>query len=122
MNHGGGWFSVCLHMDRIDVHLGQQVASGEPVGRLGLAGTEEAHLHYEQLYDTTAQGHRLRPVQEVGRRGTGRRGVQPLVAADRLDEVTPGGRGRAYVSAYYLDRWGNDEVKHNDGWDIPACT
>jgi len=58
-------------MDRIDVHLGQQVASGEPVGRLGLVGTEEAHLHYEQLYDTiadtTAQGHRLRPVQEVGR-------------------------------------------------------
>jgi len=36
--------------------------------------------------------------------------------------VTPGGRGRAYVSAYYLDRWGNDEAKHNDGWDIPACT
>ncbi|XUL93816.1 M23 family metallopeptidase [Streptomyces galilaeus] len=52
INHGGGWFSVYLHMDRIDVHLGQQVASGDPVGRLGLVGTEEAHLHYEQLYDT----------------------------------------------------------------------
>ena len=39
-----------------------------------------------------------------------------------LDEVTPGGRGRAYVSAYYLDRWGNDEAKDNDGLDIPACT
>ncbi|MGH1553118.1 hypothetical protein ACRAWF_17215 [Streptomyces sp. L7] len=26
---------------------------------------------------TPAQGHQLRPAQEVGRRGTGRRGLQP---------------------------------------------
>ncbi|MFF1445625.1 M23 family metallopeptidase [Streptomyces sp. NPDC058295] len=52
INHGGGWFSVYLHLDRIDVRLGQQVSSGAPLGRLGLVGTTSAHLHYEQLYDT----------------------------------------------------------------------
>ncbi|MFV0131982.1 M23 family metallopeptidase [Streptomyces sp. HMX87] len=52
INHGGGWFTVYLHMDRIDVRLGQPVASGAPLGRLGLVGTGTAHLHYEQLYDS----------------------------------------------------------------------
>ena len=199
INHGGGWFSVYLHMDRIDVHLGQQVASGDPVGRLGLVGTEEAHLHYEQLYDTNGdndgetdemvhpvlQGteYRLTPdgpfprvtstnacdsgggqparywvdtmVDATGypgadcthdgtprcaAQGTLRKGTNYVLCRKwgdevrigaaynhwwlltDLDEVTPGGRGRAYVSAYYLDRWGNDEAKDNDGRDIPVCT
>lgn len=52
INHGNGWFTVYLHMHRIDVRLGQQVASGTTLGRLGLTGTTSAHLYYEQLYDT----------------------------------------------------------------------
>jgi hypothetical protein len=29
--------------------------------------------------------------------------------------------GRAFVSAYYLSRWGNDEAKDNNGTVIPNC-
>lgn len=39
-----------------------------------------------------------------------------------LDRTNPGKNGRgAYVSAYYLSRWGNDQAKDNSGRDIPNC-
>lgn len=39
-----------------------------------------------------------------------------------LDRTNPGKNGRgAYVSAYYLKRWGNDEAKDNSGRDLPNC-
>jgi cell wall-associated NlpC family hydrolase len=39
-----------------------------------------------------------------------------------LDRTYPGKNGRgAYVSAYYLTRWGNDEARDVNGTDIPAC-
>ncbi len=38
-----------------------------------------------------------------------------------LDVVYSGGRGRAFVSAYYLSRWGNDVAKDNAGHTIPNC-
>ncbi|MGX1268387.1 M23 family metallopeptidase [Streptomyces phaeoluteigriseus] len=197
INHGGGWFSVYLHMDRIDVRLGQQVSSGTPLGRLGLVGTTSAHLHYEQLYDTNGdndgetdemvhpvlQGTEYRlspsgPFPQVTSTNACGGGTTPervwvdtfadapgYAAVDcvgdtsprcavqgkllkgtnyvlckklgdevrvgnsynhwwlltDLDEVSPGGSGRAYVSAYYLQRWGNDEAKDNDGRDIRLC-
>ncbi|WP_329213182.1 M23 family metallopeptidase [Streptomyces sp. NBC_01485] len=197
INHGNGWFTVYLHMDRIDVRLGQRVASGAPLGRLGLVGTDSAHLHYEQLYDANGdndgetdemvhpvlQGteYRLSPNGPFPRvtstngcngggdpdryqvdtfadatgyadvdcvddgaprcapQGTLRAGTNYVLCKKwgdevrigrsynhwwlltDLDEVTPGGRGRAYVSAYYLQRWGDDEAKDNDGRDIRTC-
>ena len=39
-----------------------------------------------------------------------------------LDRTYPGKNGRgAFVSAYYLARWGNDQAKDVQGADIPAC-
>ncbi|MFI6642406.1 M23 family metallopeptidase [Streptomyces sp. NPDC050504] len=39
-----------------------------------------------------------------------------------LDTVYPGKNGRgAYVSAYYLARWGNDEARDNNGAVVPDC-
>jgi cell wall-associated NlpC family hydrolase len=39
-----------------------------------------------------------------------------------LDHVNPGKNGRgAYVSAFYLARWGNDEAKDVNGRVIPNC-
>ncbi|MGA5219553.1 M23 family metallopeptidase [Streptomyces cinereoruber] len=39
-----------------------------------------------------------------------------------LDTVYAGKNGRgAYVSAYYLSRWGNDEARDNNGTVIPNC-
>ncbi|WEH13563.1 M23 family metallopeptidase [Streptomyces sp. VNUA24] len=197
INHGNGWFTVYLHMDRVDVTVGQRVASGATLGRLGLEGTTSAHLHYEQLYDTNGdndgendeivhpviQGteYRLSPdgpfprvtstnacgggsepskqwvdtfadatgyaaVDCVGDsrpgcapqgklyKGTNyvlckKKGARFQVGSaynhwwllTDLDEVAPGGKGRAYVSAYYLQRWGNDEAKDNDGRVIRDC-
>lgn len=197
INHGGGWFSVYLHMDRIDVRLGQQVSSGAQLGRLGLVGTTSAHLHYEQLYDTNGdnngetdemvhpvlQGteYRLSPAGPFPRvtstnacggnpaperfwvdtfadapgyaavdcvgdtsprcavQGKLLKGTNYVLckkAGDEvrvgnsynhwwlltdLDQVVPGGSGRAYISAYYLQRWGNDEAKDNEGRDIRLC-
>lgn len=31
------------------------------------------------------------------------------------------GPGNQYVSGYYLSRWGNDEARDNDGYDLPRC-
>lgn len=31
------------------------------------------------------------------------------------------GPANQYVSAYYLSRWGNDEARDNDGYDLPRC-
>ncbi|MGW1673342.1 M23 family metallopeptidase [Streptomyces sp. NPDC002324] len=198
INHGNGWFTVYLHMDRIDVRLGQQVASGTTLGRLGPGGTSSAHLHYEQLYDTNGDNnaendemvhpvirgteYRLSPdgsfPQVTGTDACGGGGDEPArywvdtfadatgyAAVDRvgdsrpecapqgklykgtnyvlctregdevrvgsscnhywlltdLDEVVPGGKGRAHMSAYYLQRWGNDEAKDNDGVVIRDC-
>lgn len=39
-----------------------------------------------------------------------------------LDKVYPGKNGSgAFVSAFYLSRWGNDEAKDNNGAVIPDC-
>ncbi|GMU43309.1 MAG: N-acetylmuramoyl-L-alanine amidase [Xanthomonadales bacterium] len=31
------------------------------------------------------------------------------------------GPGNQWVSGYYLSRWGNDEARDNDGYDLPRC-
>ncbi|WP_242107541.1 peptidoglycan DD-metalloendopeptidase family protein [Luteimonas aquatica] len=31
------------------------------------------------------------------------------------------GPANQWISAYYLDRWGNDEARDNDGFDLPRC-
>lgn len=57
-----------------------------------------------------------------GHAGRQQLAVQPLVDEDRLDRTYAGKNGRgAYVSAYYLARWGNDEAKDVNGAVIPNC-
>ncbi|WP_293905309.1 M23 family metallopeptidase [Phenylobacterium sp.] len=48
LDHGGGWETHYCHMARgsIAVSVGQEVAAGTPLGRVGLSGqTQFAHLH-----------------------------------------------------------------------------
>jgi Peptidase family M23 len=195
IDHGNGWFTVYLHMQNINVEIGQQLAQGEQIGEVGTVGGVEAHLHYEQLYDFNGNGdgstdemvypviegqeYRLDPDQEfpvvestnacdtnpptkfwvdtfaaatgyptptcfsTGEacppQGTLQEGTHYVFCRawgsevrngddynhwwlkTDLDEVAPGGSSPAWVSAYYLSRWGNDEAKDNHGRDIPDC-
>lgn len=48
IDHGGGWETQYCHMAQgsLRVQPGQQVAAGQPIGRIGLSGmTEYPHLH-----------------------------------------------------------------------------
>jgi hypothetical protein len=50
IDHGGGWFTVYLHMSS-RIAVGSRVNQGDWIGTVGSVGTSAAHLHYEQLYD-----------------------------------------------------------------------
>lgn len=54
IDHGGGWITGYCHMARgsVRVKVGQAVAAGEPLGRVGLSGdTQFPHLHFEVRHD-----------------------------------------------------------------------
>jgi len=58
VDHGGGRSSLLIHLERIDVTPGQQVAAGDPLGASGASGKATgAHLHLEYWQD----GQRLDP-------------------------------------------------------------
>ncbi len=48
IDHGYGIQTLYAHMSEIDVHVGQKVERGTPIGKVGSTGTATApHLHYE---------------------------------------------------------------------------
>src|SRR5512144_129507 len=49
INHGKGWFTTYMHMDR-RAAIGTHVDQGDWVGRADTVGTGTKHLHHEQLY------------------------------------------------------------------------
>jgi murein DD-endopeptidase MepM/ murein hydrolase activator NlpD len=52
LDHGGGWQSLYAHLDRYEVRVGQQVAGGERIGRVGTTGKVTGpHVHVEMLRD-----------------------------------------------------------------------
>ncbi|GAA3880834.1 M23 family metallopeptidase [Streptomyces sedi] len=58
----------------------------------------------------------------AGARYEGTSGFNTWWLRTDLDEVYPGGDGNgAYVPAYYLSRWGDDEARDNSGNVIPDC-
>ncbi|UQW99325.1 peptidoglycan DD-metalloendopeptidase family protein [Streptomyces sp. RerS4] len=69
IDHGGGWQTRYLHLDRRDVAVGNDVEQGRQIGTVGNTGswTTGAHLHYEQklngsVVQATMDGH-LVPVK-----------------------------------------------------------
>ncbi len=57
-----------------------------------------------------------------GERYEGTHGYNHWWLRTDLDQTYPGGNGRgAYVPAYYLSHWGNDEARDNNGTVIPDC-
>ncbi|MCP3800913.1 M23 family metallopeptidase [Allokutzneria sp. A3M-2-11 16] len=51
INHGGGYFTLYLHMSGRNVNVGTRVAAGQRIGTVGRVATGVPHLHYELLYD-----------------------------------------------------------------------
>ncbi|ALN61950.1 peptidase M48 family protein [Lysobacter antibioticus] len=52
LDHGGGWQSLYAHLDAYEVQVGQQVASGERIGRVGTTGKVTGpHVHVEMLHN-----------------------------------------------------------------------
>jgi murein DD-endopeptidase MepM/ murein hydrolase activator NlpD len=63
IDHGGGLGSALMHLSRIDVAEGQQVAAGQPVGAAGATGRATGpHLHW----GLTWRGARLDPLLVAG--------------------------------------------------------
>jgi len=55
LDHGGGWVTHYIHLEQVPpLTIGQKVAQGEQIGRVGNTGTEQYHLHYTQLADGVA--------------------------------------------------------------------
>jgi hypothetical protein len=47
IDHGLGWFTISMHLSRIDVHEGQHVNTGERIGLSGATGRVTGpHLHW----------------------------------------------------------------------------
>jgi hypothetical protein len=55
LDHGGGWLSYYVHLEKLPpLTVGQRVAQGEQIGRVGKTGTKQFHLHYTQVEDGSA--------------------------------------------------------------------
>ncbi len=64
VSHGGGYYSVYLYMQSLDVGMGRQVEAGQILGRVGGAGTPEGpHLEF-QIWEPGGGG-MPRPVDPV---------------------------------------------------------
>ncbi len=55
IDHGGGWQTRYMHLDRRDVATGNDVAQGAQIGTVGNSGTDTsgAHLHFEEKRNGT---------------------------------------------------------------------
>jgi murein DD-endopeptidase MepM/ murein hydrolase activator NlpD len=63
IDHGMGLNSAFLHLSRIDVHEGQRVVRGQPVGAIGMTGRATGpHLHWGMMW----RGVRIDPQLLVG--------------------------------------------------------
>lgn len=59
INHGGGWFTTYLHLQSRSVSVGQSVARGQQIGRVGKDGATSnghPHLHFELAIDANGDG------------------------------------------------------------------
>ncbi|MEU4425558.1 M23 family metallopeptidase [Actinoplanes sp. NPDC024001] len=58
IRHSGDWYTVQIHLQRIDVRVGQSVRRGQQIGTAGGTGSgaNTPHVHYEQSHDDNGDG------------------------------------------------------------------
>ncbi|SNQ50682.1 Peptidase family M23 (modular protein) [Frankia canadensis] len=59
INHGGRWFTTYIHLRSRAVRVGQHVAAGTVIGRVGHTGVTSngvSHLHFEMAIDRNGDG------------------------------------------------------------------
>jgi beta-lactamase regulating signal transducer with metallopeptidase domain len=62
LDHGDGWQTVYAHMEGFDVELGDIVAAGDQIGRIGTTGRSTGpHVHVELRYN----GQRIDPANRL---------------------------------------------------------
>ncbi len=62
LDHGDGWQTLYAHLDSVDVTVGERVASGQSIGRLGSTGQATGpHVHVEVHH----QGTRVDPASVI---------------------------------------------------------
>lgn len=63
IDHGFGLISAIMHLQRIDVHVGERIGKGEPIGLIGATGRATGpHLHWGMTWN----GVRIDPMALVG--------------------------------------------------------
>jgi murein DD-endopeptidase MepM/ murein hydrolase activator NlpD len=56
IDHGGGWTSICCHVQEFYVSDGEQVAQGQQIGEMGSTGNSTGpHVHFAVRYDGANQ-------------------------------------------------------------------
>jgi murein DD-endopeptidase MepM/ murein hydrolase activator NlpD len=65
IEHADGWFTAYAHLDKISVHMMDQVTQGQEVGVVGMTGdAKEPELHFEIRFHP-APGVKTQPVNPV---------------------------------------------------------
>ncbi|NEB80578.1 M23 family metallopeptidase [Streptomyces sp. SID14478] len=69
IKHGNGTYSQYAHLSRIDVHVGQNVSTGQHIARSGNTGNSSGpHLHFE-IRTTPNYGSAVNPVAFMNAKG-----------------------------------------------------
>jgi murein DD-endopeptidase MepM/ murein hydrolase activator NlpD len=65
IKHADGWVTAYAHLDKVEVHMKDQVAQGQEVGQVGMTGdAAQPALHFEVRY-APAPGAKTQPVDPV---------------------------------------------------------
>ena len=65
IKHADGWVTAYAHLDKLEVHMKDQVTQGQEVGQVGMTGdATEPGLHFEVRY-APAPGAKTQPVDPV---------------------------------------------------------
>jgi murein DD-endopeptidase MepM/ murein hydrolase activator NlpD len=120
-------YTLYGHLSKIDVHAGQPVKTGEPIGEVGLTGTASgSHLHFEVRVDPNSYNSTLNPeLWLVPRPGNG---TLALLATDQAERIFPTfniqsypDRNKPAIAAYQVDAYAPETINTQNPWSEIAA-